>query len=154
MLSRTIVSAALSVVVSLFAAQAQADEATSRWVSVLPFGAGQFHRGDIGLGIFFAAGEALLGGTSLAAVGSMLTISEGSVLQDSERTARNAQMKTAGMVNRVAFAGWAALTAAGLVEAQVNLGRRGPAARDASPPIRLTAGPLPGGASVGLVLPF
>ncbi|HZH99233.1 MAG TPA: hypothetical protein VEX38_09700, partial [Fimbriimonadaceae bacterium] len=62
---------------------------------------------------------------------------------------------TAAMVNRIAFAGWASLTAAGVLEAQVNVDRRRAASRDQpSLPARIIAAPAPGGASIGLHLSF
>jgi uncharacterized protein with PIN domain len=161
MLPKMIVPAALAVAVSLSAAPARADEATSRWIAALPFGAGQVHRGDIGLGLYFAAGEALLGGASIAAAAYVgaLTSAASAPPEPGQKVvdirALNAELRTATMVNRIAFAGWAALTAAGVVEAQLSISRRSSASRDQpSPPLRLTAAPVPGGASIGLHLSF
>jgi hypothetical protein len=161
MLPRRIVPAALAVAVSLSAAPSRADEATSRWIAALPFGAGQIHRGDIGLGLFFAVGEALLGGTSIAAAATVGELSSTAVAPRRpgkphiDSRALNAEVSTAVMVNRIAFASWAALTAAGVIEAQVNVGHRSSASRDEpSPPVRMIAAPVPGGASIGLHLSF
>jgi hypothetical protein len=47
---------------------AHADENGSRWIAAMPFGAGQIQNGDTGLGVFFAVGEALLGGATITTV--------------------------------------------------------------------------------------
>lgn len=159
-LPRIIVSAALAVAVSLSAASSRADEAASRWIAALPFGAGQIHRGDIGLGLFFAVGEAVLGGTSIAAASRVGALNSARFTslepgQHIDIRALNAELRTASAVNRIAFASWAALTAAGVIEAQVNVGRRSSASWDrSSPPVRMIAVPVPGGASIGLHLAF
>jgi hypothetical protein len=160
LLQKRIVPAALAVAVSLSATPSRADEATSRWIAALPFGAGQIHRGDIGLGLFFAVGEALLGSASIAAAARFGGLSSATVAplepgQHIDIRALNAELRTAAMVNRIAFAGWASLTAAGVLEAQVNVDRRRAASRDQpSLPVRMIAAPAPGGASVGLHLSF
>jgi hypothetical protein len=145
---------ALTLALGLLATPSHAEEGSSRLVAALPFGAGQVQRGDLRLGAFFGVGEGLLGGASLAALVWIEALSHRSNQRESERQALNNELKTATMVNRFSFAGWATLTAAGIVEAQVNVGRRRPAARDASPPLRLTAEPLPGGAALGLRFAF
>jgi hypothetical protein len=162
MLPRMIVPAALAVAVSLSAAPSRADEATSRWIAALPFGAGQIHRGDIGLGLFFAVGEALLGGTSIAAAATVGELNSTAVaLREPGKPhldirAFNAEVRTVVMVNRIAFASWAALTAAGVIEAQVNVGRHKSSASRDQPilPVRMIAAPIPGGASIDLHLSF
>jgi hypothetical protein len=161
MLIMPLVSAALAAAVSLSAAPSRADEATSRWIAAMPFGAGQIHRGDVGLGVFFAVGEALLGGASIAAAAYAGELTSTDVDArgpngwsiDTKRL--NAKVRAVTMVNRTAFAGWTALTAVGVLEAQLCVGSRTSASRDQpSPPVRMTAGPLPGGASIGLHLSF
>jgi hypothetical protein len=161
MLPRRIVPAAFAVAVSLSATPSRADEATSRLIAAMPFGAGQLHRGDIGLGLFFTVSEALFGGTSIVAavlVGELTSTNVDARGPDQRLVdirALDAEVRTATMVNRVAFASWAALAAAGVIEAQVSLGRRTSTSRDQPTlPLRMIAAPVPGGASVGLHLSF
>jgi hypothetical protein len=144
---------ALATAIALSTAPARADETGSRWLAALPFGVGQFQNGDVGLGIFFAAGQALLAGTSIATrlmVSSLASQSPAGPRVDIP--ALNARLATAVTVNRIAFAGWAALTVAGVVEAEVSFGPRRAAPRE--PSIKATAAPLPGGGMVGLRASF
>jgi hypothetical protein len=160
LLPKRIAATALALAIGLSAAPSRADEATERWIAALPFGAGQIRRGDVGLGVFFAVGEALLGGTAIAAWAAFGALSTTDPYRPvGQRVpsipALNAELDTVATVNRVAFAGWAALTAAGVIEAQVSVGRRGSAPRDQpSPRVAMTAAPVPGGASMGLRLAF
>jgi hypothetical protein len=156
------VSVAVALAVGLCAAPSRADDASSRWIAALPFGVGQLHRGDIGLGIFFAAGEAVLGGASIGAAAVAGSLSSTDVTQRRSSTgqhvdigALNDRIETATIVNRIAFAGWAALAVAGVLEAQVNIGRRRSEPRDQpGPPVGITVAPVPGGASIGLRTAF
>ncbi|MEZ4309213.1 MAG: hypothetical protein R3F14_14345 [Polyangiaceae bacterium] len=145
----------LSAAVGLAVTASRADETSARWVAALPFGAGQFHRGDVGLGVFFAVGQALLGGAS---AGSS-ALAQYYASQDLEapgpdgrfidRQALGELAKAVTFVNRATFAGWAALTLSGVIEAQIQLGRRGAESREpAKVPVQVSAGALPGGAAV------
>jgi hypothetical protein len=153
-------SFAAAAALGLSAAPARADDTRSRWVAAIPFGAGQFQDGDVGLGVFFAAGEALLGGASIATV--LADHALGSTNVSSFRSssnivvsidAINARISGVATANRIFFAGWAALTVAGVIEAEVTFSRRD--TRDASGPT-LTAGvaPVPGGAAIALRATF
>lgn len=160
-LPRRLVPVALALAMGLHATPSRAEDGSARWIAMLPFGVGQMYRGDTRLAVFFAAGEALLGGTSVATMAwvnaraSANTSPPGPGQLPVDHAAINAEIQTATMVNRLAFAGWAALTAAGIIEAQVNLPSRRSAPRDQpAPPAHLTAAPVPGGASVGLRVAF
>lgn len=158
---RRMVPVALGLAVGLGAVPAGADETSSRWIAALPFGAGQVHRGDIGMGVFFAVGEAVLGGTAITAA----WMNERLVAAGASRPADdhpqvdlprlNDQIRTATMVNHLAFAGWAALTTIGVLEAQVQLSvRSSESAEQLSPPVSITAAVAPGGGSIHLQMAF
>ena len=146
---------ALVATVGLSAAPARAHE-PSRWIAALPFGVGQFQNGEAALGIFFASGEALLGATSIATAAITMTLSsadtrpvlQGDWMRQVDYAALNDRIRAATTANHIAFAGWAALTAAGILEAQVNFGTRRMAAE--VPLVTATAAPVPGGGLVGV----
>jgi hypothetical protein len=108
--------------------------------------------------VFFAAAEAMLAGASLVTVAVVDSLASTNVDQRTPNhhiidiPALNARIATATTVNRVAFAGWAALTAAGVIEAEVSFGPRHAARAPSSASI--TATPLPGGAMVGVRAAF
>jgi hypothetical protein len=138
--------------IGLSTAPARADN-TSRLIAALPFGAGQFQNGDVVLGIFFAGGEAMLGVTSIATFAITSSLASTDIHRRHPDTgasvdiaALSDRIHAVATANRVAFAGWAALTAAGIIEAQVNfrpqcaaLGHR------MYPSVTATATPVPGG---------
>lgn len=152
-----ILTLALVAAVGLSAAPARADDA-SRWIAALPFGAGQFQNGDVSLGIFFAGGEVLLGATSIATAAIVMSWASIDVHRRDPDTgwhvdvpALNDRVHTATTVNRVAFTGWAVLTAAGIIEAQVNFGPRcAVSGHQIGPSVTATAAPVPGGGLVGV----
>jgi len=140
----------------LRAAPARADEG-SRWIAALPFGAGQFQNGDVALGIYFACGEAGFGVTSIAtaAIATSLLSTDIHSQPRVDIAELNDRIHTVTAMNQVAFAGWAALTAAGIIEAQVNLGqRRVPMARQPVRSFAATAAPVPGGGLLGVRFAF
>src|SRR2546426_1148718 len=109
---------ALGATIGLAATPARAEGPSSRWIAALPFGAGQFQRGDFALGIAFAASEAALAGASIAT--AVLTheistthLSDGPPVN---RSALNGSLRRTVLANQITFAGWAALTAAGVIE--------------------------------------
>ena len=131
------------------------------WAALIPFGGGQFLRGDETLGMFFGDSEVLLG---TAAIGTAIWYTL--IASNSVKT-RNAEgklvyldsvesdLRSIGMANRLAITGWAALTAAGIFEALVNnrpKPRAGQAASTSS--IHVSAGPSDGGAGVSLRIVF
>ena len=138
-------------------------ELNSRLIAMVPLGVGQFQNGDIRLGIAFAAGEALLGGTSLvtvAIVNKLASIHVSSGLVDT--TKLNAKIRAAVIVNQITFATWGVLTVAGVIQAQVGfvperttLQKRLVPPRPTLAPMPIPfAAPVPGGAVVGLTGAF
>jgi len=148
---------ALAAALGLSAAPARA-EGESRWIAALPFGAGQFQNGDTGLGIFFAAGEALLGATSIGAVVAVNSLASrdlGLRPSSSDMSAVNESIRTAVTVNRIAFTSWAALTVAGIVEAQIRFApRRRACLEPPRPSITPTVVPVAGGGLLGVRATF
>ncbi len=97
-------------------------ESNSRWLALVPFGIGQFQNGETRLGITFAAGEAILGSASLVSVAIVNSLASTNVYGRSPAInipALNANLSTAVTVNRISFGAWAALTLAGVIQAQV-----------------------------------
>jgi hypothetical protein len=100
-------------------------EKHSRLVAALPFGAGQFQNGEIGLGVFFASSEALAAAASLA---SAIAVHRLEAVDVTMRTRQgfvdvaelNRQILKAAWVNRISFGTWAALAVIGVIEAQVT----------------------------------
>jgi hypothetical protein len=158
--SCSVLSLALAASVGLSTAPARAEGPApcgSRWIAVLPFGAGQFQNRDVGLGIFFAAGEAALAGTSIATTLVVDKLASTNVFAPGPRPSiarLNDQLRTVTVVNRMAFAGWAALTAVGLIEAQVSFGPRRADEKSAPPSLAVAAASVPGGGMVGLHAAF
>jgi hypothetical protein len=150
---------------SRLAASERVVEPRSRWIAMLPFGAGQFQNGDTGLGLFFLISQALAGGTSIVSAlvltgyqgvdvsGKSTSTVPGQPPQQSvDITQLNSQISTATSVNRVAFGAWASLAAAGVVHAQVTFVPERVTVRQRAvppPPPSFTAEPtisvLPGG---------
>jgi hypothetical protein len=139
-------------------------QSNSRWIALVPFGIGQFQNGQTGLGAFFAAGEAALGGTSLGALAYVNSLASTNVtnrpanLPAVDKVALDAQLTTWVIVNQVTFAGWAALTVAGVVHAQVAFVPERVTYHDRPIPPRPKfapiAAPVPRGAVVGLAGTF
>ncbi|MFT3766012.1 MAG: hypothetical protein QM820_10920 [Minicystis sp.] len=130
-------------------------EPNSRWIAMVPFGVGQFQNGDVRLGIVFAASEVLLGGASLVTVAIVNKLASTDVTRTPVNLpALNSQIRTAVLVNQITFAAWAAVTVAGVVQAQVGFvpQRITTQKRPVPPRPRLTpiAAPVPGGGVFGL----
>lgn len=141
--SSKLVPLALAAAIGLSAAPARA-EGGSRWVAALPFGVGQFQNGDVGLGAFFAAGEVAAGAVAIASVIRVNQLADTNIsrLGPSDMLGVNRAILTAATANRVAFTAWAALTVAGVIEAQVSFRRRERPLRAMLPLVA----PVPGGA--------
>jgi len=139
------------------AAQEKRVEPASRWIAMVPFGVGQFQNGDVRLGIVFAAGEVLLGGAALVTVAIVNKLALTNVPQ-SQYGIVNSRIRTLVTVNQVTFAAWAAVTAAGVLQAQIAFvpSRTTMQTRPVPPRPKLTpvAAPLPGGGIVGLAGTF
>lgn len=98
----------------------------SRIVAAIPFGVGQFQNGSPGLGWFFAISEAVTGAAALTFAGVFsYYVSVDRTTVDPETGQRvdvvvlNNTIRTAATLNQVAFGTWAALTVAGIVQAQI-----------------------------------
>jgi hypothetical protein len=131
-------------------------EYNARWLAMVPFGVGQFQNGDVRLGIAFATGEVLLGGAALVAVAIVNKLASGISAENFQ--VLNPRIRTAATVNQVTFAAWAALTAAGVIQAQIAFvpSRVTTQTRPVPPRPKLApvAAPLPGGGFVGLTGTF
>ncbi len=97
----------------------------SRLIALVPFGAGQFQNGQNTLGWIFAATQAVTGMTSVVSGGLVsyysgvdpkLVNEEG---QPVDLPALGQKIQIATAINRIAFGTWAALTVAGIIQAQV-----------------------------------
>jgi hypothetical protein len=133
-------------------------ETNSRWIALVPFGIGQFQNGDVRLGVTFAVGEAALGGTSLIALAIINSLARTNVNLPTASGAYpsisglNANLNTATVVNQVSFTAWAALTLAGVVQAQVAFVPEKVTFHDRSVPPRPRAVPIAVPVSHGAVL--
>jgi hypothetical protein len=151
------------------AAEERVVEKRSRWIAALPFGIGQFQNGDTGLGWAFLVSQALAGATTIVSaivVGGYEGVdvtpeptptAPGEERQDVDIDALNSQIQTATTINRVAFGAWAALTAVGIVHAQVTFVPDRVTVRTRPvppPPPSFSAGPtvsvMPGGVGLGV----
>jgi tetratricopeptide (TPR) repeat protein len=92
----------------------------SRYVAAMPFGAGQFQNGDIGLGLFFGISQLLAGGVAIGAeiVNTNLTVD--GVERDVNRDAAQAGIDTARTVNLVAMGIFGLSAVSGIAEAQIS----------------------------------
>lgn len=105
---------------------AQRVERNSRWIALIPFGIGQIQNGDTRAGIAFALSQAAFGGTSLVCVGIVNSLASTTVStrtptnQPVDIPTLNSRISTWVLVNRLTFAGWAALTAAGILHAEIT----------------------------------
>lgn len=105
-------------------------EERSRWIASIPFGVGQFHNGDTGLGVFFATSEGLAVASSIvtAIIGAdrwaeytRLRRGEGldAEVEPGVFEALEQQYDAARVVNWVSVSTAAALAIAGVVQAHV-----------------------------------
>jgi hypothetical protein len=99
-------------------------EKHSRLVAAIPFGAGQFQNGAVGLGVFFAASEALAVAATIATTAVYDHLAGADVSPSGgprvDITALNRRIVEVADVNRVSFAVLAAFAVSGVIEAQVN----------------------------------
>ena len=133
---------------------------SSRWIAAVPFGVGQYQNGDVGLGVFFSVTQALLGATSIATGAVVLSLDAAFDPHNPtvDVPALQAKVNLLVLVNRIAFATWAAATVAGVVQAQVAFQNEKLVTRPRPAPPRPSLAPsvsmVPGGASGGLILRF
>lgn len=138
-------------------------ERRSRVVAFVPFGVGQLQNGDTGLAILFAATQALAGGTAIGLAAlhqykwSYLDAPDPSVGPPVDKKELSAQMETIAIGNQIALGTWAALTIAGIVQAnvafvpEVRTTRDRPVPKRPTLPVVPTVTVGPNGASVGVV---
>ncbi|APR88197.1 Tetratricopeptide TPR_2 repeat protein [Minicystis rosea] len=133
-------------------------EPNSRWIAMVPFGVGQFQNGDVRLGVVFAAGEVLLGGASLVTVAVVNRLASSFSVPNVDKNALSRQIKTVTTVNQITFAAWAAVTVAGVLQAQFGfVPERTTTVKRPIPPrpkIAPVAAPVPGGAIFGVTGTF
>lgn len=137
-------------------------EKRSRLVAFVPFGVGQFQNGDVGWGIFFAASQAVTAGTAiglevmhsyLASVSPHAKDSNGAPVLVGELGDRT---RALALGNQIVWGAWAALTIAGIVQANVAFVPEARTTRDRSlpkrpePVVAPTIAASPQGVSVGL----
>jgi hypothetical protein len=153
-------SLALAGALSFGAAPAHAEDTRARLIAALPFGVGQFQNGDVSMGLVFAAGEAILGGASIAMVVVFNRLTSASLSppppgRGIDFAALNDRLAGVTTANRVLFTAWATFTVLGVVEAEVRLGAARTTPRDSQgPSVAATAAPVPGGALIGLRAKF
>jgi len=145
----------------------------SRIVAAVPFGVGQFQNGSPGLGWFFAISEAVTGAAALTFAGVYnyyVSVDRKTVDPETGQpvdvAGLNNAIQTAAKLNQVAFGTWAALTIAGIVQAQlafvpeVSTTVKRPIPKRPVPREEQKSGPpsvvpvvsfLPGGAGLGLI---
>jgi len=139
-------------------------EVNSRWIAALPFGVGQYQNGDTRLGLFFTVSQVLLGATTMVSAGvtsSFASVNPNQVDAQGnpvDIVALRQRIDTWAAINRIAFSGWAALTVAGIVQAQIAFvpEREKILKRPIPPRPRVTpiVSALPGGAGLGVVGTF
>jgi hypothetical protein len=143
-------------------------EQNRRWLATVPFGVGQFQNGDTALGALFLTSETLLAATALTAVSVQLSLysaAEGGTRLDAGQAREiNENLRTAQTVFLVSTGAFLATAVAGVVEAHLSFVPERPAGvRKRSPEqppasreeprggvVSFGAGPIPGGAQLGL----
>lgn len=141
-------------------------EKRSRLVAFVPFGVGQIQNGDTGLGVVFMAGQALAAGSAItfgtlhafyASVDPSTKDANGSPV---DRPALAERTRIMALGNQVSFGVWAALTVAGIVQANiafvpaVTTTRDRPIPKRPQPTVAPTVAASGEGVSLGLVGTF
>lgn len=141
-------------------------EKRSRLVAFLPFGVGQLHNGDTGLGMLFlasqaaAAGSAIVFGTLHAFYASVDPNTKDANGSPVDRPALAERVRVTALGNQISFATWGALAVAGIVQANVAFVPEVRTTRDRPIPKRPQPAVVPtvvasgDGVSVGLVGSF
>jgi hypothetical protein len=142
--------AALAIAAAAWISPSPASADESRWVAALPFGAGQFQRGDTALGAFFLSTQLAAGATSIASAITVGVLSSHESPTTWERERLNTGMRRATAINRVSFTVWASLAAVGIVEAQLRIAPRRPPSDARAPTWTPAIVPVPGGLVLGV----
>ena len=128
----------------------------SRWIAMVPFGVGQFQNGDTALGVVFATSEALVGTASLVLVAVMNKLASqcAGLAECPQAIAVTEQIRVVTVANQITFSAWAAITAAGIAQAQIGFvpERTTTVKRPVPPRPKMVpvAAPIPGGVVFGL----
>ncbi len=110
----------------------------SRYVASMPFGAGQFQNGDVGLGLFFGISQLLAGGTAIGCSLALINdppAGEVAATKDLNRTIERANWVAMGVFGLSALAG--------VAEAQISLEEESVEMRTRPLPRRPGAAPVP-----------
>ncbi|MGA2450371.1 MAG: hypothetical protein ABTD50_16990 [Polyangiaceae bacterium] len=129
---------------------------TSRWIAMLPFGAGQFQNGQDGLGWVFLGGESLLAvGSGVAGVLSLYATAqtnEAIERNDGTASAYNRRAQDESIAGNLLAGGFFAAAIVGIVQAQLMFvpQRRHVQHRELPPPPRVSLWPemSPGGLGI------
>jgi hypothetical protein len=126
----------------------------SRWIALLPFGAGQFQNGQTALGAGFLAGEALLAAGSGIAAG--ITIYDANAAHDAllrnipTAPTYNSYAQTAAWVSNGLTAGFVVVALAGIIQAQIAFVPESAAEVRKRPVPSASVAPILGAGGVGL----
>jgi hypothetical protein len=136
---------------ALFEEEVEVEVENSRWIAALPFGVGQFERGDVGLGAFFLVSEALFAVTAAVTLGVheyVLGLVASGAVAPGRIGQVNEILLAMEATNWSSVGAFVVLAAAGILEAQLRfLPTRTVRHRRALPPelregLAISAGPL------------
>ena len=104
------------------ASQEKRIERNSRWISMIPFGVGQYQNGDTRLGGLFTASEILLGATSVVSAVVVQNYYAGfDVTRSCDELCTsdlNRNIRAAKIVNQISFSALLGVALAGIIQAQ------------------------------------
>ncbi|MCU0691576.1 MAG: hypothetical protein MUF54_09255 [Polyangiaceae bacterium] len=128
----------------------------SRWISLVPFGVGQFQNDQDGLGWAFFSVQAALATTTIVTAGIHQSLQSRGTEPNIDKHDLNARSATMQTINNAAWIGWALATVGGVVHAQLTFVPEKREVRQRELPERLRAQPSlavapEGGGAVGLV---
>ena len=149
------------------ASQETVIETRSRLIAFLPFGAGQFQNGDTALGFVFAGSQVLAAGAAIgfgASHGYLASVPARGPEPETGRKVNydelNNLVQLTALANQISFAAWAALTAAGILQAniafvpEVRTTRSRPVPKRPQPAFVPVAGASASGATFGIIGTF
>lgn len=115
--------ARIRALVALVEEDVEVEVDNSRWIAALPFGVGQFERGDDGLGAFFLVSEALLAVSSALTAGIheyVLGITRTGGVATSRLDEVNGILLGMEVTNWVSLGAFVVVAGAGILEAELN----------------------------------
>lgn len=149
------------------ASQETVVETRSRIGAFIPFGVGQFQNGDTALGFVFAGSQALAAGAAIGFGALHNTYASVPPRATDQETGRkvdyaelNNRIQLTALANQISFAAWAALTAAGILQAnlafvpEVRITRARKVPKRPEPPVMPVAGASADGATFGVIGTF